>query len=67
TAPSSGTNCGDVQDNCNEPADTTASGLALVGGSTSSAGDPVLFGGADGSGAASLWHVVANNGSKHRD
>jgi hypothetical protein len=66
TAPTSGTNCGDVTNNCNEPADTTASGLALLGGSTSSAGDPLLFGG-NNSGAASLWHVVDNNGSKHRD
>lgn len=65
-APSSGTNCGDVQDNCNEPTDTPASGLALSG-ANSSAGDPVLFGGNGGGNASSLWNVVDNNGSKHRD
>jgi hypothetical protein len=31
TTPTSGTNCSDVPDNCNEPTDTTASGLALGG------------------------------------
>jgi hypothetical protein len=66
TAPSSGTNCGDVTDNCNEPTDTPSSGLAAAGGSVSSAGDPVLFGGNNGN-ASSLWNVVDNNGSKHRD
>jgi hypothetical protein len=66
TAPTSGTTCGAVQDNCNEPADTTASGLALVGGSASSAGDPVLFGG-NNDNANNLWNVVDNNGSKHRN
>jgi hypothetical protein len=55
-----------VQDNCNEPADTPATGLAIVGGSISSAGDPVLSGG-NGNGGANLWKVVDNNGSKHRD
>ena len=66
--PTSGTNCGDVQDNCNEPMDTTASGLALglalVGGSNSSAGDPVLFGSNGGSGAG-LWNVAQGNTGKH--
>jgi hypothetical protein len=66
TTPTSGTNCGDVQDNCNEPADTPSTGLAAVGGSASSAGDPMLSGG-NGNGGASLWNVVDNNGSKHRD
>jgi BNR repeat-like domain len=67
TAPTSGVNCGDVTDNCNEPADSPTSGLAAQGGSSSAAGDPVLFAGNGGGGAASLWNVVANNGSKHRD
>jgi hypothetical protein len=64
TAPTSGTNCSDVLDNCNEPTDTFVSGLAA--GSASSAGDPVLFGGGGGNGN-NLWNVVNNNGSKHRD
>jgi len=65
TAPTSGTNCSDVLDKCNEPTDTFASGLA-AGGSASSTGDPVLFGGGGGNGN-NLWNVVNNNGSKHRD
>jgi hypothetical protein len=65
TAPTSGTSCSSVLDNCREPTDTFVSGLA-AGGTLSSAGDPVLFGGTH-KGSASLWHVVANNGSKHRD
>jgi hypothetical protein len=65
TAPTSGTNCSDVLDNCNEPTDTFVSGLA-AGGSASSTGDPVLFGGGGGNGN-NLWNVVDNNGSKHRD
>ncbi len=64
SAPSSGTNCGDVQDNCNEPMDTTASGLALVGGSNSSAGDIVIYGGSSGNG--NLWQLNGN-GIKQRD
>ena len=52
-------------DNCAAPIDTFIPGLAL--GSASSAADPVLFSGAGGVGAASLWNVVDNNGSKHRD
>ncbi|WIG60897.1 MAG: hypothetical protein OJF49_003645 [Ktedonobacterales bacterium] len=67
TAPTSGTTCSAVPDNCNEPADSPASGLAVSGGSASSAGDPVLFGGNGGGTANSLWNVVDNNGSKHRD
>jgi hypothetical protein len=66
STPTSGTNCGDVQNNCNEPADTPASGLAIVGGSVSSAGDPVLSGG-NGNGGANLWKVQDNNGRNHRD
>jgi hypothetical protein len=66
STPTSGTTCGAVQDNCNEPADTPASGLAATGGSVSSAGDKVVFGG-NNSNASSLWNVVDNNGSHHRD
>jgi hypothetical protein len=53
-------------DNCAEPTDTFVSGLA-AGGSASGASDPVLFSGNGGGGAQSLWNVVDNNGSKHRD
>jgi hypothetical protein len=66
TAPTSGTVCSATLDNCREPTSTLASGAAL-GGSVSSAADDVLFGGKGNSGAASLWNVVDNNGSKHRD
>jgi BNR repeat-like domain len=53
-------------DNCVEPTDTFVSGLS-AGGAASGANDPVLFGGNGGGGAQSLWNVVDNNGSKHRD
>ncbi|HYL43556.1 MAG TPA: sialidase family protein [Ktedonobacteraceae bacterium] len=66
SAPTSGTNCSDVLDNCAEPMDTFTTGLA-ASGSASSAGDPVLFAGNGGGNANSLWNVVNNNGSKHRD
>jgi hypothetical protein len=66
SAPTSGTNCSDVPDNCAEPMDTFVSGLA-ASGSASSTGDPVLFGGNGGGNSSSLWNVVDNNGSKHRD
>ena len=62
--PTSGTNCSDVPDNCVEPMDTFSSGLA--GGSLSSAGDPVVFGGNGNGNTHSLWNVVNNNGRKHR-
>ncbi|HEV7664883.1 MAG TPA: sialidase family protein [Chloroflexota bacterium] len=65
SAPSSGTSCSSVLDNCNEPMDTFNSGLAALG-SASSLSDPVLFSGSNGN-AASLWNLVDNNGSKHRD
>jgi hypothetical protein len=64
SAPTSGTSCSSVLDNCAEPTDTFTSGLA--GGSASSANDPVLFTGNGGTNAASLWNVVDNNGIKHR-
>ena len=66
TAPTSGTSCGSVADNCNEPTDSPSSGLAITGGAASGAGDAVLFG-HYGQGGASLWNVVDNNGAKHRD
>jgi hypothetical protein len=64
-APTSGTSCSTPLDNCVAPTDTFTPGLAS--GSLSSAGDPVLFTGKGGTDAASLWKVVDNNGSKHRD
>jgi hypothetical protein len=64
SAPTSGTNCGDVADNCVEPMDTFGTGLT-AGGSASSAGDPVVFGGGGG-GNGNLWKVDFNNGKKHR-
>jgi hypothetical protein len=36
-------------------------------GAASAANDPVLFGGNGGTGAQSLWNVVENDGSTHRD
>ncbi len=66
TAGTSGTGCSTgALDNCIEPTATFASGLAS--GSLSSANDPVLFSGNGGANANSLWNVVDNNGSKHRD
>jgi BNR repeat-like domain len=64
SAPTSGTNCSDVPDNCVEPMDTFSTGLA-ASGSASSAGDPVVFGGGGG-GNGNLWKVDFNNGKKHR-
>jgi hypothetical protein len=64
SAPTSGTNCSDVPDNCVEPMNTFSTGLA-ASGSASSAGNPVLFGGNNGN-SSSLWNVVLNNGKKHR-
>ena len=64
--PSSGTACTtSALDNCNAPIATFASGLAS--GALSSAADRVLYTGNGGAGARSLWNVVDNNGSKHRD
>src|SRR5437588_1145741 len=58
SAPTSGTNCSDVPDNCVEPTDTFVSGLA-GSGNASSDGDPVLFGG-NGGNPSSLWNVILN-------
>ncbi|HLO33236.1 MAG TPA: sialidase family protein [Anaerolineales bacterium] len=66
SAPTSGTSCSSVLDNCLEPTSTFVSGLA-AGGSASSANDQVLFTGNGGGNANSLWNVVDNNGAKHRD
>ena len=65
TAPISGASCSSVRDNCREPTDSFVSDLA-AGGARSSAADPVRFGG-NHKRSASLWNVVDNNGSKHRD
>jgi hypothetical protein len=66
TAPTSGTSCSSVLDNCAEPTDTFTSGLAATG-TLSSEGDAELFGGNGGGKAENLWNVVDNNGSKHRE
>jgi hypothetical protein len=65
SAPTSGTSCSAVLDNCREPTSTFASGLAAAGATSDAS--PVLFSGNGGADANSLWNVVDNNGSKHRD
>jgi hypothetical protein len=65
STPTTGTSCGAVLDNCREPMSTFSSGLAA--GTASAAADPVLFAGNGNANARSLWNVVDNNGSKHRD
>ena len=65
SAPTAGTGCSSVLDNCNEPTSTFISGLAS-GGSASGASSQVVFSGANVD-AQSLWNVVDNNGSNHRD
>jgi hypothetical protein len=66
SAPTSGTSCSSVLDNCREPMSTFVSGLGAAG-SVSGASSPVQFSGNGGAGANSLWKIVDNNGSKHRD
>jgi hypothetical protein len=66
SAPTSGSSCSSVLDNCREPMATFTSGLA-GSGALSGAADRVLFSGNGGAGASSLWNVVDNNGAKHRD
>jgi hypothetical protein len=66
SAPTSGTTCGAVLDNCREPMATFVTGLGAAG-SASSAADQVQFSGNGGAGAANLWNIVDNNGSQHRD
>jgi hypothetical protein len=63
-APTSGTSCSSVLDNCNAPIDTFTPGLAS--GAASGLNDPVLFSGNGGTDAASLWNVVDNNSIYHR-
>jgi hypothetical protein len=65
SAPTSGASCSAVLDNCSEPTDTFFSGLAAGGSASSSA--PVLYAGNGNVNGHSLWNVVDNNGSKHRD
>jgi len=64
SAPTSGTACSSVLDNCREPMSAFVSGLAS--GSVATANDPVLFAGDNNPNGASLWNIVDNNGSKHR-
>jgi hypothetical protein len=64
-APTSGASCSSVLDNCVEPTSTFTSGLG-AGGSASGANSAVVFSGSNAN-AASLWNIVDNNGSKHRD
>jgi hypothetical protein len=52
-------------DNCDAP--ISASSALAAAGTVASRSDPVVFSGAGGADASSLWNVVANNGSKHRD
>jgi hypothetical protein len=66
SAPTTGTSCTtSALDNCVAPIDTFTPGLAQ--GAAAAATGPVLFAGHGGTTAASLWNVVDNNGSKHRD
>jgi hypothetical protein len=44
---------------------TFASGLGASGSVAD--GSPVLYSGNGGTNANSLWNIVDNNGSKHRD
>jgi hypothetical protein len=64
-APTAGTSCSAVLDNCAESMSTFASGLA-AGGTASGATSPVLVGGTGSGTAQSLWNDVDNNGAKHR-
>jgi hypothetical protein len=66
SAPTAGTSCSAVLDNCLEPMATFVSGLA-AGSSVSAADSPVLFSGNGGAKANNYWNIVDNNGSQHRD
>jgi hypothetical protein len=66
SAPTSGTSCSAVLDNCREPMSTFVTGLG-AGGSASGAADTVLFSGNGGTNANNYWNVVDNNGAQHRD
>lgn len=63
TAPSSGSGCSG--DTCAETVRTFTS--AVAAGALSGVADPVLYTGLGGTSAESLWHMVDNNGIKHRD
>jgi hypothetical protein len=65
SAPTAGSSCSAVLDNCREPTATFTTGLASTGALSDAS--PVLFSGNGGADANSLWNVVDNNGSKHRD
>jgi hypothetical protein len=65
SVPTSGTSCSSVLDNCREPMATFASSLGASGSVPDAS--PVLFSGNGGANANSLWNIVDNNGSKHRD
>jgi hypothetical protein len=56
SAPTTGTACSSVLDNCREPTDTFASGLA-AGGTASGAGSPVVVGPTDAGSSGNLWDV----------
>jgi hypothetical protein len=45
----------------------SASAGVAAAGTVAAGNDPILFTGTGGTNAASLWNLVANNGSKHRD
>jgi hypothetical protein len=61
-----GTSCTtSALDNCDAPMSTFAAGQAAAVAVATSG--PVLFSGRGGATASSLWKVVDNNGSKHRD
>jgi hypothetical protein len=61
-----GTSCTtSALDNCVAPISTITPGQAQ--GAVATRSDPVLYSGNGGTTAASLWNVVDNNGSKHRD
>lgn len=57
SAPTSGTSCSSVLDNCQEPTDTFGTGLAIVGGTRSSAGDPVLAPPRPGGSNHQIWRL----------
>jgi hypothetical protein len=66
SAPTAGTSCSAVLDNCAEPMSTFVSGLGSHG-RVSGQASPVLVGGARAASARSLWSVAKNNsGSKQR-
>jgi hypothetical protein len=63
SAPTTGS-CPDATDDCNEPTDTTTSGLIITGGPNFSTGDAVVFGGANANNG-NAWVLAAANGAAH--